>query len=195
MNADIDRVLISRERLQLRVAELAEQITRDHTPAEGSATPEVTIVPILAGAMMFTCDLIRHIPIAMKIGLMTVSSYPGTATRSQGVTITNNKLGDLRGRHVLLIDDILDSGSTIQAVVPKLREMGAATVRVCVLLRKDRPEARATTADYVGFDIPDEFVVGYGLDYDDYYRNLPEVVTLKREVYEKPGQGEEADGK
>ncbi|MFT3787162.1 MAG: hypoxanthine phosphoribosyltransferase [Tepidisphaeraceae bacterium] len=184
MHADIDRVLISRQQIQHRVAELAEQITRDHTPTGGSEGPEVTIVPILTGAMIFACDLMRHIPIAMKIGLMTVSSYPGTATKSQGVTITGHKVGDIHGRHVLLLDDILDSGNTIRAVVPMIRDMGAATVRTCVLLRKDRPEARATHVDYVGFDIPDEFVVGYGLDYDDYYRNLPEVVTLKREVYE-----------
>jgi hypoxanthine phosphoribosyltransferase len=91
----------------------------------------------------------------------------------------------VKGRHVVLLDDILDSGQTIRAVVPIFKEMGAASVRVCVLLRKDRPEARSTPCDYVGFDIPDEFVVGYGLDYDDYYRNLPEVVTLKREAIER----------
>jgi hypoxanthine phosphoribosyltransferase len=183
MHADIERVLIPREKIQHRVRELAEQITHDHMTKNGEG--EVTIVPILTGAMIFACDLMRHIPMAMKIGLMTVSSYPGTATTSQGVTINYKKVGDLTGRHVILVDDILDSGSTIRAVVPMLRDMGAATVRVCVLLRKDRPEATQTPADYVGFDIPDEFVVGYGLDYDDYYRNLPDVVTLKREVYAK----------
>ncbi len=89
------------------------------------------------------------------------------------------QLGDLRGRHVVLVDDILDSGGTIRLVSQVLRDRGAASVRVCVLLHKDRPAARDVRADYVGFEIPDEFVIGYGLDYNNYYRNLPDIVTLK----------------
>ena len=92
------------------------------------------------------------------------------------------QLGDVRGRHVLLIDDILDSGGTLKLVVPLVKELGAETVKTCVLLRKDRPAARETPVDYVGFEIPDEFVVGYGLDYNDYYRNLPDIVVLKQDV-------------
>ena len=182
MDNDIDRVLFSREQLERRVRELAAAITADHAAGDGADAPEVTIVPLLTGAMIFCADLIRSIPLPMKIGLMTVSSYPGTSVRSQGVSVLSKQMGDLAGRHVVLLDDILDSGQTIRAVVPILKEMGAASVRVCVLLRKDRPEARQTQCDYVGFDIPDEFVVGYGLDFDDLYRNLPEVVVLKREV-------------
>jgi hypoxanthine phosphoribosyltransferase len=183
MDQDIDRVLISRDRIDARVRELAAQITADHTPADGGDAPEVTIVPLLTGAMIFCADLIRCIPIPMKIGLMTVSSYPGTSIRSQGVSVLTKQLGDVRGRHVVLVDDILDSGRTIRTVVATLQELGASSVRVCVLLRKsDRPEAAGTPCDYVGFDIPDEFVVGYGLDFDDVYRNLPEVVVLKPEV-------------
>lgn len=182
MDQDIERVLIPREAIERRVAELAMQITKDHTPVDAPTRAEITIVPILTGAMIFACDLMRRIPIAMKIGLVTVSSYPGTAVRSQGASVMGRQLGDISGRHVLLVDDILDSGGTIRSVVPMLHELGAATVRACVLLRKDRPEARQTHVDYVGFDIPDEFVVGYGLDYDDYYRNLPDVVTLKPSV-------------
>ena len=132
--------------------------------------------------MIFCGDLIRQLPIKMKIGLMTVSSYPGHSLRTQGSQILGRQLGDIRGRHVLLVDDILDSGGTIQLVVPILRELGAASVKSCVLLRKDRPTAKSTHVDYVGFEIPDEFVVGYGLDYNDYYRNLPDIVTLKSEV-------------
>jgi hypoxanthine phosphoribosyltransferase len=94
-------------------------------------------------------------------------------------------LAEIRGRHVLLVDDILDSGNTIKFILPMLRDGGAATIKTCVLLRKDRPSAREVQADYVGFDIPDEFVVGYGLDYDNYYRNLPEIVTLKREIIDR----------
>jgi hypoxanthine phosphoribosyltransferase len=139
-------------------------------------------VPILTGAMIFCGDLIRHIPIAMKIGLMTVSSYPGRSIRTQGSSVLGQQLGDVKGRHVLLIDDILDSGGTLRLVVPLIKELGAATVKTCVLLRKDRPAARETPVDYVGFEIPDEFVVGYGLDYNDYYRNLPDIVVLKQDV-------------
>jgi hypoxanthine phosphoribosyltransferase len=91
-------------------------------------------------------------------------------------------VGEIQGRHVLVVDDILDSGGTIHMVVPALREMGAASVKSCVLLRKDRPTAHAVHVDYVGFEIPDKFVVGYGLDYNDYYRNLPDIVTLKESV-------------
>ena len=183
MHGDIDRILIPQDRIAARVRELAAQITRDHVgPASDG---EITIVPILTGAMIFCGDLIRHIPIPMQIGLLTVSSYPGASIRTQGSTIISQQLGDLSGRHVLLVDDILDSGGTIRLVSKLLREKGAETVRVCVLLHKDRPESRDIPADYVGFEIPDEFVVGYGLDFNNYYRNLPDIVTLKREVIER----------
>jgi hypoxanthine phosphoribosyltransferase len=176
MLADIERVLISREQIARRVAEMAGQITADR------AGGEITIVPVMTGAMIFCADLIRQIPMAMKIGLLMVSSYPGAAIESQGPKILAGQNVDVRGRHVLLVDDVLDSGKTIGLVAPMLKEAGAAAVKVCVLLRKDRPVARAIHVDYVGFDIPDEFVVGYGLDFNDYYRNLPEIVALKRAI-------------
>jgi hypoxanthine phosphoribosyltransferase len=183
MQGDIQRVLISQERIAQRVAEMARQITADHTPPNTPDAGEVTIVPILTGALIFCADLIRQIPLALRIGLLTVSSYPGKSVRSQGSQLIGQQLGDLHGRHVLLIDDILDSGGTIRLVTPVLRELGAASVKTCVLLRKDRAAAKATTVDYVGFEIPDEFVVGYGLDYNDYYRNLPDIVTLAPKAY------------
>src|SRR4051812_41467175 len=182
MQRDIDRVLISQQQIAARVKQLGGMIVRDHTPPAVSGEAEITIVPILTGAMIFCGDLIRQIPVAMKVGLMTVSSYPGASVTSQGSQVLGRQLGDVRGRHVVVVDDILDSGGTIKLVVPLVESLGAASVRVCVLLRKDRPAAREAQADYVGFDIPDEFVVGYGLDYNDYYRNLPDIVTLKREV-------------
>jgi len=185
MQADIEKVLISQERIAQRVRELAEQITADHAAAAERGAAEITIVPVLTGAMIFCSDLIRHIPIAMRIGLVTVSSYPGATVSAQGAQILSRQIGDISGRHVLLLDDILDSGGTINLVVPLIRELGAASVRSCVLLRKDRAAAKATHVDYVGFEIPDEFVVGYGLDFNNYYRNLPDIVTLKREVIEK----------
>jgi hypoxanthine phosphoribosyltransferase len=181
---DIDRVLVTRQQIAQRVRELAAQITADHTTAEGET--EITLIPILTGAMVFCADLMRHMPVRMRIGLMTVSSYPGQSLRTQGSSVLGSQLADIRGRHVLLLDDILDSGGTLRLVVPLLNEMGPASVKVCVLLRKDRPTAMETPADYVGFEIPDEFVVGYGLDFGDYYRNLPDIVTLKPAVYTTP---------
>ena len=191
MYCDIDRVLIPADRIAQRVRELARQITQDHTEPDSPSESQLTIVPVLTGAMIFCADLIREMPVRMKIGLLSVSSYPGTATASRGPTLEGSSpastLGEIRGRNVLLMDDILDSGSTIKFIVPLLKECGAATIKTCVLLRKDRPSAREVQADYVGFDIPDEFVVGYGLDYDNYYRNLPDIVTLKREVLDRAG--------
>ncbi|MDW8261835.1 MAG: hypoxanthine phosphoribosyltransferase [Phycisphaerales bacterium] len=182
MKLDIQRVLISQQQIARRVRELAEQITRDHSPPALKENAEITIVPILTGALVFASDLIRQIPIHMQIGLLTVSSYPGASIRSQGSQVISRQFGDLTGRHVLVVDDILDSGGTLRTVVPLLKEAGAASVKTCVLLRKDRPAAREVPVDYVGFDIPDEFVVGYGLDFNNYYRNLPDIVTLRREV-------------
>jgi hypoxanthine phosphoribosyltransferase len=184
MHRDIDRVLISQYQIGARVRELAHQITADHTQPGQEA--EITIVPILTGAMIFCGDLIRQMPLKMRIGLITVSSYPGASLRTQGSQILGQQLGDIRGRHVVLVDDILDSGGTVKLVVPALRELGAGSVKACVLLRKDRPSAKQVQVDYVGFEIPDEFVVGYGLDYNNYYRNLPDIVTLKPQVYEGP---------
>jgi hypoxanthine phosphoribosyltransferase len=181
MRDDIESTLISQQQIARRIKEMAAQITADHSPPNLDGG-EITIVPIMTGAMIFTSDLIRQIPIAMKIGLMMVSSYPGQSVRTRGSQLLANQVGEVRDRHVLVVDDILDSGGTIQMVVPALKEMGAASVKSCVLLRKDRPAARAVHADYVGFEIPDKFVVGYGLDFNDYYRNLPDIVTLKAPV-------------
>lgn len=186
MRADVDRVLIPQERIAMRVRELAAQITADHTTA-GGGVQSVTIVPILTGGMIFCADLIRHLPMRMRIGLITVSSYPGQSIRTQGSQLFGQQLGDIRGHNVLLLDDILDSGGTVKLVVPILGDLGAATVQTCVLLRKDRPAAKEVHVDYVGFEIPDEFVVGYGLDYNNYYRNLPDIVTLKADVIARAG--------
>jgi hypoxanthine phosphoribosyltransferase len=185
MQLDIDRVLIPQERLAQRIVQLARQITADHTPPNIPDGDEITIVPILTGAFIFCGDLIRHIPLPIQIGLITVSSYPGTSLRTQGSQLLGQQLGDVRGRHLLLIDDILDSGGTLKLVTGMLNQLGAASVKSCVLLRKDRPAAKETPVDYVGFEIPDVFVVGYGLDYNNYYRNLPDIVTLKSEAIER----------
>lgn len=178
MKQDIERILISQERIAARVHELAEEIMDDHLGATG----EITMVPILTGAMVFCADLMRQMSVRMRIGLLTVSSYPGASIRTQGSHLLSQQLGDVRGRHVLLIDDILDSGGTLKLVIPVLKSMEPASVKTCVLVRKDRAVAREVQVDYLGFEIPDEFIVGYGLDYDNYYRNLPDIVTLRKSV-------------
>ena len=181
---DIGRILIPQRQIAERVGELAGLITADHSPPKMIGPAQVTIVPILTGAMIFTGDLIRQIPLAMQIGLVTVSSYPGKSVSTQGAQMVHQQVGDLSGRHVVLVDDVLDSGQTLRLVQAVLREKGAESVRTCVLLRKDRPAARDVPVDYLGFDIPDVFVVGYGLDYDNYYRNLPDIVTLDERTSE-----------
>jgi hypoxanthine phosphoribosyltransferase len=182
MHRDIDRVLISQQQIAKRVVELAQLITEDHTPPKLDRPAHITIVPVLTGGMIFCADLIRQIPMAMQIGIVSVSSYPGQSVTSQGAQVIAQQLGNLNGRRVVLLDDVLDSGQTIRLVQSVLRQQGAASVRTCVLLRKDRPQTRDVQVDYIGFDIPDVFVVGYGLDFDNYYRNLPDIVTLKADV-------------
>ena len=179
MHRDIERILISQAQVAQRVAELAKMITEDHSSTNGT---EITIIPILTGAMIFCADLIRHLPMRMRIGLLAVSSYPGRSIVSQGSSVLSDQVGDLRGKHVVLVDDIIDTGGTLRLVRDMLSEAGAARIRTCVLLRKPTEGAKQTPVDYLGFEIPDAFVVGYGLDYNDLYRNLPDVVMLKAHV-------------
>jgi len=194
MQDDIDLVLIHRDAIGRRLDELAQTIAadlkaetdRDAQGDSGGEPGEITLVPILTGSIIFLADLIRRLPIPMQIRVMSVTSYPGTATSSQGASIEAalTKLPeDLSKNHVLIIDDILDSGNTLRVVKKTIEERNPASLRTCVLLRKTIPSAMSFDVDYVAFDIPDEFVVGYGLDYNDYYRNLPDIVTLKKHVY------------
>lgn len=188
MQADIDRVLIDRSQIAQRLDQIADQIGRDlRQEAARDQTTEVTLVPILTGSMIFVSDLIRRLPLRMQIRLISVNSYPGRTTSSRGASMEaalTHMPASLNDRHVLIIDDILDSGTTLRFVRQVIETKNPHSLRSCVLLRKNRPEARKTDVDYVAFDIPNEFVVGYGLDYDGYYRNLPDIVTLRREVYE-----------
>lgn len=189
MQRDIEKVLIDRHAIGRRIDQIAAEIIDDldDPAADGVDGPEITLVPILTGSIIFVSDLIRRLPLRMQISLISVTSYPGTATTSRGASVEAEltKVPEsLTGRHVLIIDDILDSGNTLRLATDLIRRRGPATLKTCVLLRKQRPEAMDTPVDYVAFDIPDEFVVGYGLDYDDYYRNLPDIVTLRREIYD-----------
>lgn len=180
VHEDIANVLQTREQIAIRIHELGGQISRDYQMLK--ADDELVIIPVLTGSIIFVADLIREIPLKMRISLVTVSSYPQTATESVGAKIVGGLPPDLAGKHVLIVDDILDSGGTIQLLRKEITRRNAQTVRVCVLLRKNIDSALQTPCEYIGFDIPDEYVVGYGLDYDNYYRNLPHVAVLKKDA-------------
>ncbi len=180
MKNDLAKVLISQEDIQRRVAEMGQAIARDY---EGK---EPILVCILKGAVMFYADLCRAIPIPMNMDFMAVSSY-GNRTKTSGeVEIRKDLSYPIDGRHVIIVEDIVDSGFTLSYLSRVLSNRGAASVRICTLL--DKPERRAPgitiKADYYGFTIGNEFVVGYGLDYAEKYRNLPYIGVLKPEIYE-----------
>lgn len=180
VSGDIDRILISREQIARRISELGEQIAHDLDALGPGA--EIVLIPILTGSIIFVADLIRELPQKVRLDVVTVSSYPGRATTTHGATLSGILPEDVAGKHVLIVDDILDSGKTIRLMREELMKRNPLSVRACVLLRKQIESAMNTPCEYVGFDIPDEFVVGYGLDYDHYYRNLPEVGCLRRDV-------------
>ena len=180
MEADLARVLIPRQRIAERVGELAAQIARAY---QFDGQDGLTLVTILSGSVIFLADLIRRLPIRMKIGLIMVSSYGGATTQSRGARILQDLNVDVTGRHVLLIDDILDTGGTLRLVRERLAASGPKSIRTCVLLRKPSKAPPDLAADFVGFDIEDVFVVGYGLDYNDLYRNLPDIAVLRQELY------------
>ena len=175
MVSDIASVLYHESTILARLDELASQITKDY---EGK---ELTVIALLNGSFIFMADLLRRIPHPLQVDSWSVSSYHGTKTTGQ-INFRQTQVADVRGRHVLLLDDILDSGLTIHSIKERLeKEAGAASLRVCVLLRKNVERACTVDADYVGFDIPNEFVVGYGLDYNERYRNLPFIGILNEE--------------
>lgn len=184
MVRDIEKVLIDRHAISLRVREMGARIASDLHAALGPGESEehLVLVPVLTGAMVFVADLIREIPLKMSLEVVGVSSYPGKSMESKGVSIRGELPRTLAGKHILMVDDILDSGQTLDVVGRIIREQSPASLRTCVLLRKPGKATVHVQADYVGFDIPDEFVVGYGLDYDGFYRNLPEIATLKPEA-------------
>jgi hypoxanthine phosphoribosyltransferase len=166
------KVLISAEQLQRRVVEMATEIGEDFR-----GTP-MTIVGVLTGCIMFLADLVRRLDLQLRIDLIQASSYRGPVTTPGAVQISPELAPDVRGRHVLLVDDILDTGQTLNYVLKRLEELGAASVKVAVLLRKQGRQQVPLEPDYCGFDIPDKFVVGYGLDFNDEYRHLPHVAVL-----------------
>lgn len=173
---DIARVLIPEAQIARRIAALTRQIQRDYRGRE------LVVVSLLNGTVMFLADLIRHLDLPLRLDFIGVSSY-GTGTESGDLVFTKELRLDVRGRDVLLVDDILDTGKTMTRVLAKLRPLKPRRLRTCVLLDKPARRVEKVRADYVGFEIPDHFVVGYGLDFAERYRNLPFVGILHPHIY------------
>jgi hypoxanthine phosphoribosyltransferase len=167
-------VLISADRIQQRVDELAQQMMRDYHGQK------LTIVGVLTGSLMFLADLMRRLDLPLRIALIQASSYRGAVTRPGSLHVQSDLLPDLRGRHILLLDDILDTGHTLAYLVRHMKSLEPASLKVAVLLRKQGRQEETMEPDYFGFEIPDAFVVGYGLDYNDEFRNLPYIGVLKQ---------------
>ena len=177
MHQDIDHILVSEEELKAKVAELGAQISADY---EGK---DLLLVSILKGAVVFMADLMRAVTIPCGIDFMVVSSYGGANTSSTGlVKIIKDLDQDLSGKDVLIVEDILDTGITLSHLMPMLQMRKPNSLRLCTILSKPSRRKADIEPDYCGFEVPDEFVVGYGLDYDEKYRNLPYVGVLKPEI-------------
>ena len=174
MDTDIARILIHRDQIQARVRALASEIAATYNGGDIG----LTLVPILSGSIIFLADLIRELPLKMKLALVQISTYPGTATVPGTPRTVLGLSGEVVGRDVLIVDDILDSGRTLRRVQEMIRSHGARSVRSAVLLRKPSKAPADVPVEFVGFDIDDLFVVGYGLDYNDHYRNYPHVGVL-----------------
>jgi hypoxanthine phosphoribosyltransferase len=176
MQRDIERVLIDEAVIEKRLDGMAMEIERDFP--DGT----MVVVILLKGALVFAADLLRRIPRPLEIECLNVASYHGGMESSGKVDFLDRHFPEVKGRHVLLLDDILDTGRTLHAVSERLREEGAVRVHTGVLLAKDKRRAVEVDAEYIGFEIGDEFVVGYGLDFKGKYRNLPYVGVLKPEA-------------
>ncbi|MCC6971776.1 MAG: hypothetical protein IT434_16305 [Phycisphaerales bacterium] len=201
MDHDLAGILVDEREIAKRVRELGAQLAADlerdlarESGSDGTAGDaansddfgKVVMIPVMTGAIVFVADLIRAMPMRLSLKLVAVSSYPGASVQSKGAKLAAEIPGDLAGKHVVVVDDILDSGQTLGLVRELIAAQKPASLRVCVLLRKpDRVRQRAVDVQYVGFEIPDEFVVGYGLDFDGHYRNVPNIATLRPEVVER----------
>lgn len=177
LEKDIQEILFTEEQLKNRVAEIARQIEADY------ADKEIMLISVLRGSFIFMADLCRAIHLPCTLDFMSVSSY-GTGTSSSGqVQITKDLSEDITGRHIIVVEDILDSGNTLSYLLNILEHRHPASVRLCTLLDKPDRRVKPVKLHYAGFTIPDAFVVGYGLDYAEKYRNLPYIGILKPEVY------------
>ena len=180
MHPDLENILVTKDAITKRIAALGRQISRDY---DGE---EISVIAIINGAIFFTADVLRKIRQPVRLDCIRVSSYKGT-TKSQGTPeIIGGISLDLENRHVLLVDDILDTGKTLSIVTGQIRRLKPASLRTCVLLEKEGRREVEFEADYVGFRIPDKFVVGYGLDFAERYRNLPCIGVLKPNLQNPP---------
>jgi hypoxanthine phosphoribosyltransferase len=175
---EVERVLITEAQLARRVCALAREIERDFHGRE------TVVVSLLNGTVMFLADLLRHLNLPLRLDFLGVSSY-GDGLESGHLIFTKELRLDVRGRDVLLLDDILDTGQTLNRVLPKIRALKPRRIKICVLLDKPARRVEKVVADYVGFTVPDDFVVGYGLDFAERYRNLPFVGVLHSHIYKQ----------
>ena len=179
LNEDVAEILLSEDQIRLKVAEIGKRISADY------AGRELTLVSVLKGSLPFMADLMRQIELPLRIDLMEVSTYGGTSTESSGlVRILKDLSAPIDGRDVLLVEDIIDTGLTLNYLLRYLRGKNPKSIRVCSLLDKPARRLVEIPIDYVGFEIPDAFVVGYGLDFGEVYRNLRFVGVLRPEAYE-----------
>ncbi|BBY75097.1 hypoxanthine phosphoribosyltransferase [Mycolicibacterium parafortuitum] len=180
-SGDIKSVLLSEDQIKAKTAELAAQIADDYRDRESGQ--DLLLITVLKGAVMFVTDLARAIPLPTQLEFMAVSSY-GSSTSSSGVVrILKDLDRDISGRDVLIVEDIIDSGLTLSWLLRNLATRGPRSLKVCTLLRKPEAVRADLDVEYIGFDIPNEFVVGYGLDYAERYRDLPYIGTLEPKVY------------
>ena len=178
---EVERVLITDKQIARRIKILAREIERDFRGRE------MVVVSLLSGTVMFLADLIRHLNLPLRLDFIGVSSY-GAGTESGELVFTKELRLDVRNRDVLLVDDILDTGKTLSRVLPKLRLLKPRRIKTCVLLDKPARRSEKIKADYIGFEIPDYFVIGYGLDFAERYRNLPFVGVLHPHIYKEVSQ-------
>ena len=180
MQEDLERVLFDEPIILRRLDELAAEITGEYQ------NRELTVIAVLNGSLIFAADLLRRIPLPLKLDCLSVASYHGGTTTTGEVIFKQIALPAVAGRHILILDDILDSGVTLAAIRDKLTTERPLSVKICVLVRKLKVRLHPVEADYVGFNIGDEFVVGYGLDYLERYRNLPCIGVLRKERIASP---------
>lgn len=174
--ADLENVIVTKEQIQTRVTELGKELN------EFYKGKDVTIVSILSGALIFSADLIRSCDFATRLDSLRAESYGNSTTAQEPPRITSPLKTDIAGHHVLVVDDILDSGNTLKAIIAHLQGYSPASLNTCVLLDKPARHEKEFSADFCGFTIPDHFVVGYGLDFAERYRNLPCIGVLRKEL-------------
>ena len=176
MQEDLERVLFDEPTIHRRLDELAAKISKDYRDRE------LTVIAILNGSVILMADLLRRIPLPLKLDCLSVASYHGGTKTTGELIFRQVLLPDIAGRDILLLDDILDSGVTLATIREKIESLGPQSVRICVLLDKKKTRLRVVEPDYIGFEIADEFVVGYGLDYMERYRNLPCIGVLRKDL-------------